>query len=87
MDKIKIARDAILADLASQYKAGERKNVRPMHPEDEDRWFKPQANYFSGQGSIKCPICNLGELRYSRASYNGHVHARCSNKTCVSWME
>ena len=38
------------------------------------------------QGSIPCPCCG-GTLRYSVASYNGHVHAACSNTECVRWME
>jgi hypothetical protein len=38
------------------------------------------------QGEIACPCCG-GTVRYSRAGYNGHVHARCSTEDCVSWME
>ena len=39
-------------------------------------------------GSIPCPICHKGNLRYSYAgSYNGHVHAACDTKVCIQWME
>lgn len=39
-------------------------------------------------GSIDCPVCDGAEtLQYSRSSYNGHIHARCSTDDCVSWME
>lgn len=38
-------------------------------------------------GSLPCPICKTGRLHYSRAGYNGHIHARCSTENCVSWME
>jgi hypothetical protein len=37
-------------------------------------------------GVIECPNCN-GKLHYSRSGYNGHIHARCETKSCVSWME
>jgi hypothetical protein len=37
-------------------------------------------------GSIPCPNC-AGTLQFSRAGYNGHIHARCSSEDCVAWME
>lgn len=37
-------------------------------------------------GAIDCPVCG-GELRFSRAGYNGHIHASCSTADCVSWIE
>lgn len=39
------------------------------------------------RGEIKCPVCGLGQLRFSRAGYNGHIHAACETDGCVSWME
>jgi hypothetical protein len=38
-------------------------------------------------GQLSCPVCTTGVLRYSRAAYNGHIHAQCSTKSCVAWME
>ena len=39
-------------------------------------------------GTIDCPVCNgVKTLRFSRAGYNGHVHASCKTADCVSWME
>lgn len=39
-------------------------------------------------GRIDCPACGGKEtLSFSRAGYNGHVHARCATDDCVSWME
>lgn len=38
-------------------------------------------------GSLMCPVCKNGNLRYSIAGCNGHIHARCSSADCVSWME
>jgi hypothetical protein len=39
------------------------------------------------QGSIPCPVCTTGTLRFSRAGYNGHIHAACTTDDCVNWME
>jgi hypothetical protein len=39
-------------------------------------------------GKIDCPICGKqGSLKFSRAGYNGHIHARCATEGCVNWME
>jgi hypothetical protein len=39
-------------------------------------------------GLINCPLCNQpASLQYSRASYNGHIQARCKTEGCVRWME
>lgn len=38
-------------------------------------------------GSMPCPVGCGGELRYSIAGYNGHVHGRCSTEGCASWMQ
>jgi hypothetical protein len=39
-------------------------------------------------GTIDCPACKgVKTLRFSRAGYNGHIHAACSTDDCVRWME
>lgn len=39
-------------------------------------------------GRILCPVCGMPDaLAFSRAGYNGHIHARCATPKCVSWME
>ena len=40
-----------------------------------------------GYGELPCPACEEGTLRYSVASYNGHMHGQCTTPKCVSWME
>lgn len=40
-----------------------------------------------GSGEIDCPICKAGKLRFSVARVNGHVHAHCTTRLCMSWME
>ena len=84
-----IARNAILEELKRRFKDGD-KTVKPYRPtvnpySDEDE--QPITNGFSGAGWMPCPVCKIGKLSYSRASYNLHVHASCSTDTCVRWME
>lgn len=67
------ARTEIIADLTKRFAEGET-NVAKEH------------GVIHGAGSIDCPVCEKGTLRYSRAS-NGHVHALCTNADCVRWME
>lgn len=38
-------------------------------------------------GELPCPCCKSGTLRYSRAGYNGHIHAACTTEGCARWME
>lgn len=38
-------------------------------------------------GTIPCPVCRTGTVQFSRAAYNGHIHARCTTAMCVQWME
>lgn len=39
-------------------------------------------------GAIDCPVCSTPKaLRFTVSSYNGHIHAACDTKGCVSWME
>lgn len=38
-------------------------------------------------GGIPCPVCQSGELHYSIARSNGHVHAKCTSANCLNWME
>lgn len=40
-----------------------------------------------GTGSVPCPVCKTGTLRYSVAGYNGHMHGRCTTADCVAWMQ
>lgn len=38
-------------------------------------------------GNIDCPVCKTGKLHFSVAKSNGHVHAKCTTRLCMSWME
>lgn len=39
------------------------------------------------QGKIPCPNCGMGLLHFTRAAYNGHIHAQCTTDHCTSWIE
>jgi hypothetical protein len=42
----------------------------------------------SAGGVIDCPACGGKQtLHFSRAGYNGHIHASCETEDCVRWME
>jgi hypothetical protein len=41
----------------------------------------------SWAGEMPCPICKTGRLRWTKARYNGHVHAGCSTPDCISFMQ
>lgn len=38
-------------------------------------------------GSLDCPICKSGTLRYSISSHNGHIAAACTTPGCARWIE
>jgi hypothetical protein len=40
-----------------------------------------------GNGEMPCPVCTDGTLRYSVASYNGHLWGACSTESCVRWIQ
>lgn len=83
---INTAREAIISDLSLRHKQGDKTvqmNGRSQSMYDEGDLL----NFISGAGEIDCPVCKAAKLRYSRSSYNGHVHAACMNDKCVRWME
>jgi hypothetical protein len=57
------------------------------HAAKDDAKEKGFGKGRGGASSIPCPSCDGGVLRYSVASYNGHMHGKCSTPGCVSWME
>lgn len=40
-----------------------------------------------GTGTLPCPVCGTGTIGYAVSSYNGHMHAGCTTKDCVAWVE
>lgn len=81
------ARTAIVADLERRHKEGDKTvTLNPCSQSEYDEGDGP-TNYVSGSGLIDCPVCKTGKLGYSRAGYNGRIHARCSTDQCVAWME
>ena len=78
-----------LEEAAAQVDATEasfelhRRAHRKAH---DDAKAKGYRQGHGGNSQCVCPICN-GTLRYSVASYNGHMYAKCETDGCVSWME
>lgn len=86
--KITTAHAAIISELDRRHKSGDTEVKINAHSNSEyDDGYDGPKNYVSGAGVMDCPVCKIGKLRYSRDSYNGHVHARCSTPDCVSWMQ
>lgn len=53
----------------------------------EDAKLKGFGKGRGGHDSFPCPTGCGGHLYYRVASINGHMHAKCETKDCVSWME
>lgn len=83
---VTITRQAILNDLKLRAQAKDPQ-VRALDPSLSKRWVAPQEHYFSGGGTMPCPICQTGKLHYVRNPSNGHMHASCETKDCVRWSE
>jgi len=58
-------------------------HIREKHKDQYDG-KKPKQHIC---GEMVCPKCGTGTIHYSVASYNGHVHARCSTNKCVFFIQ
>lgn len=38
-------------------------------------------------GTIDCPACGTGKVRFAVAGINGHIWAKCSTQGCAEWVE
>lgn len=62
------------------------RNAEAVGKAKEDALAKGFKKGSAGRGEVPCIICN-GKIRYTVAGLNGHMHAHCTTKGCVSWME
>lgn len=81
------ARKAIDAELNRRHAEGDKSVTAKPHHDSDFSETGCQSAYVAGSGTIPCPVCKTGTLRYSRAACNGHIHAACSTTGCVQWME
>lgn len=51
----------------------------------QNKWDR--NNPKGASGSVPCEVCGTGKIELSMASYNGHVHGKCTTEGCISWME
>lgn len=82
----------IMSQEEAEKEADERidsmnRGIKARHAAKDDAKEKGFQKGQGGRGSLKCPCCENGTLFYSVASYNGHMHGKCSTDGCVSWME
>jgi len=79
-------KEEVAAEVAEHEQRWERLKLGMVAAREdaEKRGFK-KGN--SGRGHIACPVCKSGELHYSVAGYNGHMHGRCTTDKCISWMQ
>ena len=75
--------DAMIAEFDRSF-AGMAKARKAVVEAIGSPWKKGSPHV---HGNVLCPVCGAGRLVYSRAGYNGHIHAQCSTKDCVAWME
>lgn len=78
--------EQVAAEVAAIEASIERSNsaAHAAHADAKQRGF---GKGHGGEASIVCPVCGTGELYYSVAGYNGHMHASCDTEGCVAWME
>lgn len=62
-------------------------NAEARRHAKEDARAKGYGKGHGGRGEVPCSRCKTGRLRYSVASYNGHMHGVCTTPDCVRWME
>lgn len=62
------------------------RNAEAVGNAKEDARSKGFKKGSAGRGEVPCIICS-GTIRYTVAGLNGHMHAHCTTKGCVSWME
>jgi hypothetical protein len=88
IDRVGVARKAILDELQRRFDIGHPSVERIAWPSRDSMCHeKGLKDFIVGAGTMRCPICGTGTLGYSRAGYNGHIHAKCSTNGCVAWME
>lgn len=63
------------------------RGITARHAAKDDAKAKGYGKGHGGYGSLPCPCCDGGTLKYSVASSNGHMHGKCSTAECVGWME
>lgn len=63
------------------------RHCRAVKAAHQDAKSKGLVRGKGGQSELACPVCETGIIKYSVASVNGHMWARCSTKDCVRWAE
>jgi hypothetical protein len=59
-------------------------SILPLLPGSSNK--KDRASWGT-QGTMACPACKVGTIRWVRARVNGHIHAGCSTPHCFAIMQ
>lgn len=86
-DKLEVPTRAEAEQYVDEVEARSKVMMMCLTKAHEDAESKGLKKGHGGLGEMPCPTECGGTLQYSVASYNGHMHARCTTPKCVSWME
>jgi hypothetical protein len=78
---------AVERDIWDKWKAaslGRMIQVLEVIPGSADRKDK---DYWGKTGTVQCPACGDGKVRWTRAPSNGHLWASCSTPNCFQVMQ
>lgn len=91
MSGFRLGRDAAGNRIKIPYTEAEERalaeRMAPMIAAHEHAKMNGLGKGHGGIGSVSCPRCKTGMVRYTVASCNGHMHGVCSTPFCCSWME
>lgn len=59
--------------------------IMPLIPGAESE--KEDRQYWGKTGDFPCPACEIGTVRWTRSSSNGHIWAHCSTPYCFKVMQ
>jgi hypothetical protein len=86
-DKLEWPSDEYVANRLAASKASMERVTKALAAIAEDAAVLGLRKGNGGIGEVVCPVCKKGTLQYSVASYNGHIHARCTKDGCVAFMQ
>ena len=72
---------------ANEIESHSAKMLAGLYAAKSDASAKGLKKGNGGQSECKCPVCEGGTIKYSVASINGHMWAKCTTDKCCAWME
>jgi hypothetical protein len=81
--------DIAECELCDRYTDSEMQQIKERQRESVSfvvKALESISKLKGSQGSVDCPKCNK-TIHWTRASYNGHIHAQCETAGCVSFLQ